>query len=303
MDKKLLLLVVVFTVVALAGSAAMALAPMGPPTADLKAGQSRVGVDYSCSTTSVKLKSLNTSWTGFDSDIIDALGLGDLVGAGEIPVNGQADLDIDGAVKDVKSNAIAANLGYGITDTWELFARLGAANGKFDEMELDDVSIEDVGFSGDYRFAYGLGTKVTFVQQEELDWGFLFQVNWSKTEDSVTEDGTVDDVDYTASVETKINGWEIDIAVGPTWKLAEGISIYGGPFLQFIGGDFDIGAQATTSEEDTVTFDVSGNIKEKSAFGGYVGVNADLSKNATLFGEVQFTGDAWAFATGVGWKI
>jgi opacity protein-like surface antigen len=303
MDKKLLLLVVAFTVVALAGSAALALAPMGPPTAGLKAGQSRVGVDYFYSTTNIKLKSLKASWTGFDGGIIDALGLGYLVGAGEIPVDGEADLDIDGTVKDFKSNAIGANLGYGITDTWELFARLGAANGKFDEMELDNVSIEDVGFSGDYRFAYGFGTKVTFVQQEELDWGFLFQVNWLKTEDSVTEEGTVDDVDYTASVETKISAWEIDIAVGPTWKLAEGISIYGGPFLQFISGDFDISAQATTSEEGTVTFDVSGDIKQKSVFGGYVGVNTDLSNNATLFGELQFTGDAWAFGTGVGWKL
>jgi opacity protein-like surface antigen len=303
MNKKLLLLVVVFTVFALAGSAALAMAPMGPPTAGLKAGQSRVGVDYSCSTTNVKLKSLKTSWTGFDSDIIDALGLGEFFEPGEIPVDGEADLVIEGAVKDVKSNAIAANLGYGITDTWELFARLGAANGKFDEMELANVRIEDIGFSGDYGFAYGLGTKVTFVQQEALDWGFLFQVNWLKTEDSVSEKGTVDDVDYIASVETKIRAWEIDIAVGPTLKVVEGISIYGGPFLQFIGGDFDISAQATTSEGNTVTFDVSGDIREKSAFGGYVGLNADLFNNATLFGEYQFTGDAWAFATGVGWKF
>jgi hypothetical protein len=54
MSKKLLLVVVILTALALAGSA-LAVAPMGPPTAGLKTGQFGVGVEYSYSSTDLKV--------------------------------------------------------------------------------------------------------------------------------------------------------------------------------------------------------------------------------------------------------
>ena len=141
MNKKLLVVVVVFTVFALAGSAALALAPMGPPTAGLKAGQVRAGVEYSYSNTDLKID--------FGDD--------------------------EETAKDIKVNMWTANIGYGIMDEWEGFVRLGVANAKYSD---DDLGID---FSGDYKFAWGLGTKYTFLKQENIDWGVLFQIGWLKS--------------------------------------------------------------------------------------------------------------------------
>ena len=219
MNKKLLLVVVILTALALTGSA-LALAPMGPPTAGLKTGQFRAGVEYSYS---------------------------------------DVDMELDGETLDsVTSNMIFGNLGYGIMDEWEAFVRLGVAN-----VDVDT-------FSGDYGFAWGLGTKYTFLKQEGLDWGALFQMTWTNSEDDGVE----------------IDFYDMQIAVGPTYKLSDTLSIYGGPFLHFIDGDVE-----------------GADLEEDSAFGGYVGAEAALANNTSLFGEVQLTGAGWAIGMGINWKF
>jgi len=106
MEKKLLLLCVV-VVVCLLGSTALALDPMGPPTAGLKQGQCSIGLEY------------------FYSDM---------------------NLRVEGSdLKNVRMNKGYANLGYGIADNWEAFIRLGGAEADFktDEFEYNG----DIGFA------------------------------------------------------------------------------------------------------------------------------------------------------------
>jgi hypothetical protein len=233
MNKKVL--VFALLVFGLTGSA-LALAPMGPPTAGLKTGQFRVGIDYSYS---------------------------------------EEDMDVEDETLDkVTSNMVFANLGYGIMDEWEIFGRLGMA-----DIQADDILDSGVDFSGDFKFAWGVGTKYTFLKQESLDWGFLFQVTSVDSDDTVG--GTDIDIDY----------YDWEFAVGPTWKLNDTWSIYGGPFVHFIDGDVDIEG-----------YD-SGDLEEDSMWGGYVGAEAELCQNTSLFGEFQFTGGGWAFGTGIGWKF
>lgn len=187
----------------------------------------------------------------------------------------------DYTIKDFTSNGIWANLGYGISDSLEAFVRLGAANGDFDEIEDGE---DDIGYSGDYEFSWGFGAKYTFWQQQEkINWGALFQMTWLSTEDDITMES--------GESKVEIDSYEIQVAVGPTWKASDNLSIYGGPFVHFLRGDIDFEG----GESD--------DLKEKSEFGGYVGAQANLTETALLFGEVQFTGDGWAFGTGVGWKF
>ncbi len=241
MNKKLsLAITIVFlATLALGGSAAMAVTPMGPPTAGLKTGQFRAGVEYSYSNVNMKVE-------------------------GE---------KLDG----VTSNMIFGNVGYGIMDEWEAFGRIGFANVKFDD--------EDFGFSGDYGFAWGFGTKVTFLKQENLNWGALFQINWIKSKGSFNVTG--EDVDR----DIKVDFYDMQLAVGPTWKLSDTLSIYGGPFAYLADGDVDREGMGT------------GNLREDSAFGGYVGAEAALADKTSLFGEFQLTGSGWAIGMGINFKF
>ena len=154
MEKQVRVLSLGLIVVMAGGSSALALAPLGPPTAGLNQRQLRLGGEYSY---------------------------------------GETDLDIDGdTLNNVESSMIFGNLAYGITDTWEAYLRLGAASTEFDVAvpsyawpeEVRDVFVSDamvfpnVEFDGDYEFAYGLGTKCTFATQpENLHWGAMLLQN------------------------------------------------------------------------------------------------------------------------------
>jgi hypothetical protein len=178
----------------------------------------------------------------------------------------EMDADIDGdTTDDIESLAYLANLGYGIADNWEAFIRLGIAG----------VDVDDEDFSGDDQFAYGFGTKLTFAEDDALTWGGLFQMDWTKSEDS--------------GEDVEIEAYEIQIAVGPTYQM-EGMSLFGGPFLHFVDGDVDVPG-------DTL------DMEQESEIGGYVGAQFDIAENASWNIEFQFTGDAQAICTGIVWRF
>ncbi len=251
---------------------ALALAPMGPPTATLEKGQFLVGFDFS------------TSQTDIDVDLDNSAG--------------------SEVYKDVRSNLFAANIGYGVCDDWEVFARLGVTNLEYDDVVESDgeTTSADPLFSGDYGFLFGLGTKVTWAKQENIDWGALFQIHWLNSEDS----GSADlGGGYRLDLNQKIDLCEIQVAVGPTWMVNEDLSIYGGPFFHFITGNSDLDRTITDTSglSDPVESSFTDDLSEKSNFGGYVGAQLKLDSNASVYAEFQFTGDAWALGTGIGWKI
>jgi len=234
----------VITIVALMCSQAFGLTFMGPPMAELEQGQKSVG--------------FNLSYSEMD---IEVSGLG-----------------ISETLNDAESFAYLVNLGYGVSDNWETFIRLG----------LTDVEFEE--FDGSSEFAYGFGTKVTFEQKDSVTWGGLFQIIWANSDDSLTGDvpgyGIV-----TADLE--IDFYEIQIAVGPTYKM-EGLSIYGGPFLHFIDGELDVSVLGVTGTLD---------VEQESEFGGYIGALFDINENVSCNVEYQQTGDAYAICTGLLWKF
>ncbi len=203
-----------------------------------------------------------------------------------------------------RSNRICSQLiiGYGVCDDWEIFVRLGVANAEYDEFEEGGATLPaDPLFNGDYGFLYGLGTKVTWAKQENIDWGALFQIHWLSSEDSVSEESG----GYLYEYKQEIDFFEIQVTVGPTWMINEDLSIYGGPFFSFIQGDSDWDLTQIDTSDGSV-FDSSSSsadLEEESNFGGYVGAQLELDTNASVYAEFQFTGDAWAFGTGIGWRI
>jgi hypothetical protein len=259
MEKKLL---VVLVVVGLCSTVALALDPMGPPTAGLKKGQWSAGADYSYSEMDLKWSNGKGRITGY--------------GSGDLP---------SVKIKNYEVNKMYANLGYGITDNWDAFLRLGGADGRGKGTLLDETGK----FDGDAEFAFGFGTRATIWEQSpELKWGGLAQVSWAKSEDKVTAGN------FSGDIEIDIT--EIQFAVGPSWTAMKGVSIYGGPFCQLIYGDADgKGTYAPTQTSLKASYD----IREVSWFGGYIGAQVQLGENACVNVEWMTTGDADAFGVGV----
>ncbi len=170
----------------------------------------------------------------------------------------------------VETNSLLGTFGYGIIDNIEVFARLG-----FTDVKADD-------FDGDFEFDYGFGTKVTFAENDSLSWGSIFQIHWLEGDDTIT--GFIPGFGV-VTAEQEFEAYEIQIAVGPTYKY-DSTSIYGGPFLHFVNGDYDAKIAGVGS--------ASLDIEEESIFGGYIGIATELTENTNIGVEFQFTGDAQA---------
>jgi hypothetical protein len=233
---------------------------MGPTTAGLDQGQSEISIDYIKSTMDVELT--KGKW-------IESFN-----GAGEA---------VSFDLKDFETSKIYANFGYGIWDNCELYLRLGGVSTEFGD------SIWEAGekFDGDTSFSFCLGSRATFYQIGDLKIGRLIQLSWT----NIDGDLKVPLPEYPQPDAVDIDLLEVQFAIGATYTAPNGTSIYGGPFLHFVGGDLE--------DEFTdiygLTSKYSWDIKETSVFGGYLGTQLNIGENTFLNVEYQRTGGANAF--------
>jgi hypothetical protein len=277
MEKRMVWLGIVVMVVGLCSSGALA-TTIGTPVATLKAQQISVGPVYSISD------------MGLDGD-------GKTKKTASTVVQGTLDTPTEDFKfdEDFDSDMIFAYIGYGASDNLEVFARLGMA----------DLGSGE--FSSSQEFAWGLGAKATFYEEAALKLGALLQITFGSASDdtTVTIDDPLDPGERRniTDVPTDVDWYEIKIAVGPSYQLMEGVSVYGGPFYHMFRGDLEAKDSGTDDigGGDTITWSVkrTADIEEQSQFGGYIGAQVDLAENIPLCLEYQFTGDANIFGAGL----
>jgi hypothetical protein len=95
---------------------------------------------------------------------------------------------------------------------------------------------------------------------------------------------------------------QVQIAVGPTCRLTEQLSIYGGPFLHLVNGNLDDRFSEWT-DEGLLTSHYSWNVQEDSILGAYIGAQVDLTDNCCFSIECQLTSAAEAAAMGLFWRF
>jgi len=262
--RKNLLLVLALVMVNLGGSAAFALDPMGPPVAGLLKGELKGQADYSRSTMDLKLSE----------------------GKGVVYIDGvfQASWQEPSVtIKDFKINKGYVGLGYGVSLNCEAFLRMGATSSKFG----DSLWEEGEKFDGSTDFTLGGGLKATFYERENLKIGGVFQANWAKF------DGKLEVPTVAADDLIGIDLMEMQIAIGAIRTWTERVSIYGGPFVHLVNGDFDYAF--SRAEGGLQTFKYSWDIKEGLTYGGYIGARLKLAEDWSFDIEYQHTEDANLF--------
>ena len=277
MEKRIALLAFVLVVVGVSSSAVYALPPMGPPKALLGQDRWDVGIEYG-------------------NQAMDLEAVGNIT---EIQVDPEFITVRKGKhnIKDLKSNIVMCRVGYGINENWDAFVRLGVADAKSDIERIypDGATPEEYkGFDGSFGLAWGFGTRATFWQDDEVSWGGLFQMTWSEPDGG--DISLSSDPEF--SGDAKIEIWEVQIAVGPTWRIEDNFRVYGGPFLHFVNGDLDISSQ-TVDMGTEFRIEATGDIEEESQFGGYAGAHLDVDENTSCYIEYQLTDDAWGIGIGV----
>jgi hypothetical protein len=305
MAKKLFLFVAVVVVVGLCGSSALALDPMGPPTAGLTQGQWSAGLDYAYSETDLE----------FDGKFV----IMDEYGDNLYPYPFSDEL----VFKAVEMHKAYLNLGYGIMDGWEVFGRVGGARAEaqkpsreiYADMAGYDVYIDEHGPCHDWDtgFAIGFGTKATFWEDTNLKIGGLFQASYTKMDIRVNYLGAIDD-DWWDSIgawyvpsEGELELWELQFAVGATCELSPRFKVYGGPFFHVVDGQykFDGSGYSIVDPYGLIDISVDGDydVEVDSQFGGYLGAQIDVTDNVVCNAECMLTGDAIGVGTNLTWRF
>jgi opacity protein-like surface antigen len=284
-------------------SITLALDPMGPPVAELEKNQFSIGAEYSASRMDLKLNEGKITRKGYINGTLSSISSG--------PLNRYI-------VTNMHMDKVWAKISYGVTGDWDVFLRLGTADMDFDYSKRMNcvnnacqVFPSGQKFNGHNNFAIGLGTKLTFHKEENLKWGGLFQISWCQSDgkdtgsllaaSSITGYGT----SYSHSIDVDLV--EIHVALGPDYRLTDNISVYGGPFLHFINGDIKGHYyESGTSPAGTLvgySSDYSYDIDQRAFFGGYVGLEMNVTKNISSNIEYQHTAAADALALNLTWKF
>ncbi|MEJ2648911.1 MAG: hypothetical protein P8016_10945 [Sedimentisphaerales bacterium] len=266
-------------------STAFGLTIMGPPRSLLQEGESAIGLEF-----------------GYSE--MDLQTFGDITEVQQ-PLIGPSIVIPDYTeykIKKLQSTMISARIDTNIFEDWDFFVRLGATDGTDNIKEVladDTVGHEYADFDGDFGFSWGLGTRTTFYEQDNVTWGAIFQVNWAHPGKS----DVTDESDPSFSGEAEIKYWEFQLAIGPTIEYENMLRIYGGPFLDFVKGDFDLCGSTVSPPLMSDTFSASHEIREESQIGGFLGAQWNLGNNNTLVTEAQLTDDAWGIGVSTTWKF
>ena len=292
MEKKISFITLVSVALSVCCSAALAGSPMGPPRALV--GHRRWVVDFEYAHQKIDLETC-----GHCTQVYDPLWW-------DNPFTSSSKFEI----KDLKSDMFLGSLGYGLRENVDVFVRLGAADAKDEIGPIEFTTCPECehyfDFDGGSGFAWGLGTRATFWQKGNLAWGGLFQITWVDPDRSKLTWQNPEDPEERLSGKMDLDWREVQIATGPTWKVTDGLCIYGGPFWLFVRGDLDVKMSWLFAEEELGRLICSHDVKEQSQFGGYCGALWDLARgprfmriaNASLYAECQFTDDAWGIGLG-----
>jgi len=268
----------VIAILFLSCSVTYALDPLGSAADKLQKGQFGIGVDYSDSEMDFKSK-------GRSKLAIHNLTLGSLVGI----QSEKQSLILDG----VKVKKTYANFGYGITDNLEAFLRVGAAEADW----RDD---------GDTHLSLGLRTSLTFYEKDAMKFSALAQYSWAESDfDSLPLTTMVGGTSYPLIMWGDLSLHEIQISMGPTYELTEGVSLYGGGFFHLMDGSLDLKGSLTTSGLPQFRYDMdsSYDIDQVSELGIYIGTRIKTSNNISWSIEYQHTNSADAIGMRLLWRF
>jgi len=283
-------------------AAAFALSPLGPPGNVLNKGQWAFDLVYGYSEMDLDADGTCRDYVNItmqvDGDTLDEMDV-DESEKGKININ------------NLKSNMIFSSIGYGIDNKLDVYVRLGGIDAEFD---MDSAA----SFKGNWGFAYGVGTRATFMQEGKLSLGGLFQVTLgnSNADAALGGDLQYEEASVTTDITTDLLGhgelewYEMQLAIGATYQT-DNVAIYGGPFFYFLDGDLKLQGSGEAdiswesggtefNENISISKTCSLDVEQGSEFGGFVGAKWDYGKKSIMYVEGQFTGAGWgAFIGGI----
>ena len=277
--KKLILCLVLML-----GASAYATGFIGPPMAEIEAGRWDVGFEFSSSNEDLDTLSLS----GTQSDRYDE--------------SGQA-YSASASLTGLKTTQYAGVVSYGLSNDWQVSAKLGMAAIKAQTDSTINGS-EPLDFGT--NLVYGIGTKFNYYKIEDTVWGISVQWNLLSGDCSRRETGTTthdsNDYDFTELISYEIDAYDLILAIGPTLDMG-GIRAYGGLYYHQFSGDYSENRYNQDAYPYWTRTDVSGNLEASSSIGLFLGGQLLFVGDTNLKVELAISQDSFGFAIGGGYTF
>ena len=262
-------------------TAASAGAPLGPAMATLEQGDLSLGFEFAQETMTLSA----------DGPCIES-------------VSGSTDsykqkFEID----DLESTMYFARLTYGLTDQWDVFLRLGAADAQ-DDLNLrggtgllTGTGAGTIAMDGNHGFAYGVGTRATFWNDGPWSIAGTAQATWFNPGDTsfnITRPATPD---QSVLGEAQIDYLQTQFSLALVYQ-EDPWGVWIGPFAQLIDGDLDLDADFVVSGSTLGNISCAGDIEEESVIGLHAGAALAVAPGLAGWVEAQYTPDSWLFGLG-----
>jgi len=183
-----------------------------------------------------------------------------------------------------RMDTVYSRFSYGFTEKVEGFASAGWARIIDKEHQRIDV---------DGRI-YGFGAKITLQEYYLVKWGLLLQANIVRTDGTwyrpYSPNGWFGDAD--------MNYYQIIAAGGVNYQVTKKAFMYGGPFCYYLDGQLEYDEIWPLS-----TWTEKYDIRNKSMFGYYVGLNWVIANDIALNFEYQTTSNDNMLVCGFAWKF
>jgi hypothetical protein len=185
-----------------------------------------------------------------------------------------------------RQNQIYSEAGYG-SRRWEITGRIGMADLKlgdaFRSSAATTVISSRANFEEHWKFFGTLGVKAFYPVNATFGLGAFLQGSYAFSDFTDSFAGTRDGTPFVAELRVK-NLWDVNAGLGLQATVFNGTKLYGGPYLRHSEGKVwssrDVAGIALAAGETT--------LKNRTAFGGYAGVEAPLGKGFRLTLEGQY---------------
>jgi hypothetical protein len=185
---------------------------------------------------------------------------------------------------DIEMHRTFADLLFGASDNVTLFVGAGAGSMEWDKISGRKYAWE--GDDGDWDLIWRAGVKATLSESDNVSWGFVGSYSSGKLSGSQKESGG-DHGGY------EITTNEFQFAIGPTVRVSDSVSIYGGPFIDIVSGTWSDNIWGYRNRK---------TYESQDYWGGYLGTAIEISKNSCFNVEGMLTREGWAVGAGVMWR-
>lgn len=187
----------------------------------------------------------------------------------------------------VRQNQIYSQVGYGASERWEIYGRIGISDLKiFDAFSSNHVltTTSKDHFEENWKFFGTLGAKGFYPINPIFGVGAFIQgsYNFSNFTDDIA--GRSSGTPFLADLKIK-NLWDVNFGIGFQATVPYGVKLYAGPYIYYAQADayFSGAVLGISSGTEKVSW------KNKSVAGGFLGADVPLFKGFRLNIEGQYS--------------